>query len=346
MTILSSQIDMDSKSSKESDMKVNVNSIHNFKQDLLSIRQNKQEIQSPELSNKTYASEFLNNEDNLPIKDYVRKLLIEIILETFLKKEKKEKLFPHSCMCNQDTANNTHNPKSTSEMPDIMAIKSSFKFESTIEYYKKSTIDFQSSIEVTSKEKTININLDLSFTQEFYEKHSTMLSYEQMVILDPLVINYANDDAGFDSLSDMSFEFDLNNDGDMNTIPMLKEGIGFLALDKNNNNTIDNGSELFGPSTNYGFNELRAYDEDGNSFIDENDSVFKNLKIWSRSEEKNELIALSHADIGAIYLNDISSSFEYRKDISSSIAQLASTSIFINNEGTKAGIVSALNFKT
>ena len=346
MTILSSQIEMNAKSSKESSMQVQVNAIHNFKQDLLQLRQKESSKEIHVLNVETNMSEITNNEQNLSIKDYVQKFLIEIIMQTFLKKDEKQKLFPidGSCMCMKKEQNDQNNQSST-DMPDIDAIKSSFKFESTIEYYSKTTIDFKSSIAVTSNDKTINIDLDISFTQEFYEKHNTMLSYEEMVVLDPLVINYGNDDAGFDSLSNMSFEFDLNNDGEMNNIPILKEGIGYLALDKNNNNKIDNGSELFGPSTNLGFEELRAYDEDGNNFIDENDSVYKNLKIWSKSSEKNELITLSHADIGAIYLNDITSSFEYKKDLSNSIAQLQSSSIFINNEGTKAGIVSALNFK-
>ena len=162
---------------------------------------------------------------------------------------------------------------------------------------------------------------------------------------DPLIIQYDLSSEYFDTISDtMSFGFDINNDGEENSIPLLKEGSGFLALDKNSNGSIDNGNELFGPNTNNGFAELREYDEDGNDWIDENDSVFTDLRVWAKNEKgEDNLIALADANVGAIYLSDVSSSFDYDKSANEGLAHLKSTSIFLTEEG-KTGLVTGVDF--
>lgn len=127
-------------------------------------------------------------------------------------------------------------------------------------------------------------------------------------------------------------------------LPALKKGNGFLVLDKNHNGEIDNGSELFGPSTNNGFEELRAYDSDGNNWIDENDPIFNDLLIWSKNETgEDTLIGLGQAGIGALYLNEVKSAFTYNKSVNESMAQLKSSSIFLREDGT-AGVLSSLDF--
>ncbi|MGI6434133.1 MAG: hypothetical protein ACOX0F_02005 [Syntrophomonadaceae bacterium] len=69
-------------------------------------------------------------------------------------------------------------------------------------------------------------------------------------------------------------------------------------------------AELFGPSTGNGFAELALYDEDGNGWIDEGDSVYARLKIWSKDEEGNDrLISVSDAGVGAIMLGNIDTPF-------------------------------------
>ena len=69
-------------------------------------------------------------------------------------------------------------------------------------------------------------------------------------------------------------------------ISFVGSGSGLLALDKNGDGIINNGTELFGPNTQDGFSELSKYDSDGNGWIDENDSVYDNLRIcgkgWKR----------------------------------------------------------------
>jgi hypothetical protein len=47
-----------------------------------------------------------------------------------------------------------------------------------------------------------------------------------------------------------------------------------LAIDANNNGRIDDGSELFGPTSGDGFGELAALDDDGNGWVDESDAAY------------------------------------------------------------------------
>jgi hypothetical protein len=55
--------------------------------------------------------------------------------------------------------------------------------------------------------------------------------------------------------------------------------------DRNGDGAIDHGRELSGATTGDGFAELAAYDEDGNGWIDENDSIYQHLRIWSKDAQ-------------------------------------------------------------
>jgi hypothetical protein len=99
-------------------------------------------------------------------------------------------------------------------------------------------------------------------------------------VRDPLVINFSGTVA---ELTERSFSFDIDTDGQTDQIATPING-GFLALDRNGDGTINNGAELFGPTSGNGFSELAAYDEDGNGFVDSGDSVFDQLRIFMRHE--------------------------------------------------------------
>lgn len=168
---------------------------------------------------------------------------------------------------------------------------------------EKSRVSFAANgVVKTTDGREINLNLNFNIDQEIVQQSSFQLKAGD-ALKDPLVINFGGSVASF---TDRTMSFDIDSDGDRDTFQQLSAGSGYLALDKNNNGTIDDGSELFGPQTDNGYGELAQYDEDGNGWIDENDSVFNNLKIWYYDEQgKSQLAALSDKNVGAIYLGSI-----------------------------------------
>ena len=127
----------------------------------------------------------------------------------------------------------------------------------------------------------------------------------------------------------------------MDEISMLREGSGFLALDKNGDGKINDGSELFGTRSGNGFADLAVYDEDGNGWIDENDEIFDKLRVWSKDKDgKDVLKTLKEADVGAIYLGSTNSQFSLtdKKD-NEVLGAVRSTGIYLKESTGMAGTV-------
>ena len=110
--------------------------------------------------------------------------------------------------------------------------------------------------------------------------------------------------------------FDLNNNGFAERTGWVSPEDGLLALDLNQNGTIDNGAELFGNHTLLtngtlaanGFEALKQYDADGNGIIDSSDPVYSSLRIWqdknsNGSTDEGELRTLDQAGIASIALD-------------------------------------------
>ena len=108
---------------------------------------------------------------------------------------------------------------------------------------------------------------------------------------DPLVIdlsdNGASNDDGLVNV-DNGVYFDLDNNGFAEKTAWIHNGKGFLAYDRNENDIIDNGSELFGDSvimsngqkSTHGFEALADLDSNHDGIIDENDIEFNKLLVW------------------------------------------------------------------
>ena len=164
------------------------------------------------------------------------------------------------------------------------------------------------------------------------------LEVQDYIKTDPLMINL---DTNIGSVSNQKFFFDLDSDGKEEKISFAANGSGFLALDKNGDGKINDGSELFGTSSGDGFKDLAAYDEDGNGWIDENDSVFSKLKVWTKDENGNDyLIDLKKADVGAIYLSNADTQFSLKDDENNLNAEIKKTGIYLRES---TGAVGTLN---
>jgi len=204
------------------------------------------------------------------------------------------------------------------------------------EVYEKENLNFSALGRIITEDgREISFDLELNISREFYSRTDFSLRMGDAAKIDPLVINYGG---GAPRLSTTKFTFDLDCDGSEEQISFLLGGSGFLALDKNNDNTINDGSELFGPLSGNGFADLARFDEDGNNWIDENDPIFSRLRIWTKDEEgRDKLLVLGQVGIGAIYLGHLETPFAL-KDGSQLLGEVRASGIFLLEDGT-AGTV-------
>ena len=109
--------------------------------------------------------------------------------------------------------------------------------------------------------------------------------------------------------------FDLDADGQAERIGWLSTSDAWLALDRNGNGLIDDGSELFGSGTTMpdgskaidGFSALRGFDANQDGVIDASDPVFAKLALWTDANsdgrvEAGELRALTQVGVQALSL--------------------------------------------
>jgi len=184
----------------------------------------------------------------------------------------------------------------------------------------------------TADGKEITVDLELNMSREFVSHNSIDIRAGAAQVKDPLVINFNGMAA---QLTDEKISFDIDADGSEDQISFVGPNSGFLALDKNQDSTINDGSELFGALSGNGFAELSQYDEDNNSFIDENDSVYNKLRIWTRDHEgNNNLIALGSANVGAIYLGYSNTPFEIKDTDNQLQGIVKSSGIYLGDDGS------------
>ena len=214
----------------------------------------------------------------------------------------------------------------------------------TASYYHEEAEDtaFRTSGTVrTADGREISFGLELGMSRRFREETKIENITEIVDLTDPLVINLDGNIAG---LSDQKFMFDIDADGEEESISYLQGGSGYLALDKNGDGVINDGSELFGTKSGDGFADLAEYDADGNGWIDENDPIFDKLLIWAKDENgKDELYTLKEAGVGAIGLQRAATDFSLnsQKDNTQN-GQIRSTGIFLYENGN-AGTMQQLD---
>ena len=190
----------------------------------------------------------------------------------------------------------------------------------------------------TSDGHSIEIQMDLTMSASFYSKNSVMI---EAAFCDPLVVNFGAPAAALESTK---FAFDINNDGQSDQISKLSAGCGFLALDKNGDGEINNGSELFGAKSGNGFADLAAYDKDKNGWIDENDAIYDKLRIWTRDESgASRLMALGEMGIGAIYLGSQQTNYALGA-LNDPDAMISANGFFLREDGTQ-GTVQQVDFR-
>ncbi len=117
---------------------------------------------------------------------------------------------------------------------------------------------------------------------------------------DPLVFDLDGDGFNFSNVDTDPVFFDVNSDGIQEevawTIP--NDDDAFLVLDRNENNLVDDGTELFGNGTyllsgeqaEFGYIALTELDDpawggNGDGIISKDDDQFKRLRFWTDSNQ-------------------------------------------------------------
>ncbi len=182
----------------------------------------------------------------------------------------------------------------------------------------------------TADGREIDFNVNVGMSRSVQERYLESL-HLGFTMCDPLVINLDTDIA---SLSDQTFYFDIDGDGELDEVSQLGAGSGYLALDKNGDGKINDGNELFGTASGNGFADLAKYDEDGNGWIDENDAIWEKLKIWCKDENGNDVLyRLADKGVGAICLQNVSTDFTLKGSSGQTQGAIRNSGVFLYENG-------------
>lgn len=290
-----------------------------------------------------------NNEIDAP--EDPKLLLIRAIIEAITGKSIK---FVGESAANQSDKANSITPTmanlaniANANGGEVIAVSSGntafgLRYNSNEVIKENETTNFSASgIIKTADGKEIQFQCDLSMQRSFYMDNSTEIfmgaSTDRKSLCDPLIINFAGTAA---ELKNTTFAFDLNADGSAENIQELAAGSAFLVLDKNKDGKINNGNEMFGTQSGDGFADLSVYDEDGNGWIDENDSVYNSLGVWNNSAYGGKIRSLKEAGIGAIYLQNANTEFSIKDKTTNELqGQIRKTGIFLNEKNGNIGTI-------
>lgn len=139
--------------------------------------------------------------------------------------------------------------------------------------YEAAALSYTSSQEISSNEAQYTENT----------KSSSYMRLKELALqgCDPIVLDLSGEGLNL-TQAGKGAKFDINADGILDNTAWVKGNTAMLVYDKNGNNVIDNGSELFGDQNGAkdGFKELAKYDINKDGKIDNKDSIYKYLKLY------------------------------------------------------------------
>ncbi len=171
-----------------------------------------------------------------------------------------------------------------------------------------------------------------------FSMQSERFSYnvrQQDALQDPLVLSL---DQSPVRLMDSSYEIDFFGQGSRQQLPDLAAGQYYLMYDRNGDQQLNSGLELFGPQTGQGFAELGQLDQDQNGFIDAGDTKFQHLGLW-RSD--TGFRPLTDYQIGALSTQSAATPFDlYRGD--QLTGRIVRSGVYLNENG-RAGLMQQID---
>jgi hypothetical protein len=183
----------------------------------------------------------------------------------------------------------------------------------------------------TTDGRAFVFNLDYKMEREYTRTTDLSIRAGDAVVRDPLIL----DVGGVGGFGGGSSSFDLDRDGSADALRHLSNGSRYLGADFNRNGRIDDGGELFGPTSGNGFADLAAHDDDHNGFIDRGDAIWDLLRLWTGDDAKPALLA--QWKIAAIGLANIDAPFSYKDASNQLIGENRRAGVYLKDDGT-AGV--------
>jgi hypothetical protein len=219
---------------------------------------------------------------------------------------------------------------STSSRPRTI-VEITWKTERTERIHEQESTCFNSKGKiVTSDGKELNFSLSLDMKRNF-QCERTEVESGTAKLCDPLVINFSGKSA---ELSGKRISFDLNADGQSESICALGSASGYLAIDRNGDGAINDGNELFGSRSGDGFADLAQLDSDGNHWLDEADAGYDKLLVWKKDGSgKESLNSLRETGVGALYLGAVETPFSLTDEENKLLAHIRASGIYLMENG-------------
>ena len=168
---------------------------------------------------------------------------------------------------------------------------------------------------------------DVAYQMERSEESTSM---SVGVFRDPLMLDFAQPQT---RLNQHSVDFDLDSDGQTESMRMPTAEAAVLFFDRNRNGVADNGSELFGPQSGDGFADLAKLDDDDNGWIDGGDAAYADLQHWQLTDDgASSVRSLAEAGIGALATASTATPFTLKEN-GESVGQVRASSVWLGEKG-------------
>mgnify|MGYP006178609257 FL=1 len=149
-------------------------------------------------------------------------------------------------------------------------------------------------------------------------------------VQDPLLVSLTGQPV---ALTDDSTNFDLQANGQQVALPQLSAEQYYLAYDRNQDQQVNNGTELFGPISGNGFADLAAFDSNANGFIEATDDIWQHLYLW---RPQQRMLNISQSQLAAISLESVATPMPLLNKEQQVVAQLQRSGLAFFADGTPA----------
>lgn len=183
----------------------------------------------------------------------------------------------------------------------------------------------------TADGQEIRFELQLAMARAYREETSVHVQIGTLPPQrkDPLVVNFSGTAA---ELVDQRFRFDIDADGNSDSLALLGSGSGFLVLDRNGDSRVNDGRELFGAQSGDGYADLAALDSDGNGWLDAGDAQFAQLRLWTPTADGGgRLQRLADRGVAAISTANIATPFALRGEQNADLGVIRATGVYLSS---------------